>query len=88
MISSTANRRDGKLVTPRASLRLLLAINRHAYHHPSASPAPADPTLAAEALEFIADRDLLKYATELMAAIEDFVNHILDAFATDQAVTL
>ena len=55
---------------------------------PSASPAPADPTLAAEALEFIADRDLLKYATELMAAIEDFVNHILDAFATDQAVTL
>jgi hypothetical protein len=56
---------------------------------PPAPPASAaDPALAGETLEFIADRDLLKYATELMAAIEEFVNQVLDAFAADQAVTL
>ena len=29
-----------------------------------------------------------KEITELMAAIEEFVNQVLDAFAADQAVTL
>jgi hypothetical protein len=48
----------------------------------------ASPAQAGEKLEFTADRDLVKYATELMAAIEEFVNQVLDAFADDQAVNL
>ena len=45
----------------------------------------ASPALAAEGLELTPDRDLLTYATELMAAVEIFVNQVLDAFAADQA---
>jgi hypothetical protein len=48
----------------------------------------ATPAQAGEKLEFTADRDLVKYATELMAATEEFVNQVLDAFADDQAVNL
>jgi hypothetical protein len=47
----------------------------------------ANPALTGEGLEFTAGRDLLTYATELMAAIEVFVNQVLDAFAADQAVS-
>ena len=46
-----------------------------------APPPLADPALTEGALEFTADRDMLTYATELMAAIEEFVNQVLDAFA-------
>jgi hypothetical protein len=45
----------------------------------------ASPALAAEELDFSPDRDLLTYATELMAAVEIFVNQVLDAFAAGQA---
>jgi hypothetical protein len=48
----------------------------------------ASPAQAGEKLEFTANRDLVKYATELMAAVEEFVNQVLDAFADDQAVNL
>ena len=48
----------------------------------------ASPAQAGEKPEFTADHDLVKYATELMAAIEEFVNQVLDAFADDQAVNL
>ena len=41
----------------------------------------ADPALSGEAFEFTEDRDMLAYATELMAAVEVFVNRVLDAFA-------
>jgi hypothetical protein len=44
----------------------------------------ADPALAGEAFEFSEDRDMLAYATELMAAIEVFVNRVLDAFAASR----
>jgi hypothetical protein len=44
----------------------------------------ADPALAGEAFEFTEDRDMLAYATELMAAIEVFVNRVLDAFAASR----
>ena len=45
-----------------------------------------NPALAGEkALEFTEDRDMLTYATELMAAIEVFVNQVLDAFASQAA---
>ena len=49
--------------------------------------SPVDPAPAGETLEFIADRDLVKYATELMAAIEEFVNQVLDAFAASVTVS-
>ena len=45
----------------------------------------AGTALAAEGLELTPDRDLLTYATGLMAAIEIFVKQVLDAFAADQA---
>ncbi len=44
----------------------------------------ADPVLTWEAFEFTQDRDMLAYATELMAAIEIFVNSVLDAFAANR----
>ena len=44
----------------------------------------ADPVLTGEAFEFTEDRDMLTYATELMAAIEIFVNRVLDAFAASR----
>ena len=44
----------------------------------------ADPALAGEAFEFTQDRNMLAYATELMAAIEVFVNRVLDAFAASR----
>ena len=40
-----------------------------------------DPVLTWEGLEFTQARDMLAYATELMAAIEVFVGRVLDAFA-------
>ena len=40
-----------------------------------------DPVLTWEGLEFTEARDMLAYATELMAAIEVFVSRVLDAFA-------
>ena len=45
----------------------------------------ADPALAGDAFEFTEHRDMLAYATELMAAIEVFVNRVLDAFAAQPA---
>ena len=47
---------------------------------PPAYPLTSPP-LATEALEFTEDRDMLTYATELMAAVEKFVDQVLDAFA-------
>ena len=44
----------------------------------------ADPALAGDAFEFTEDRDMLAYATELMAAIEVFVNRVLNAFAASR----
>lgn len=45
-----------------------------------------NPALAGEeALQFTQDRDMLTCATELMAAIEIFVNRVLDAFARPSA---
>jgi hypothetical protein len=40
----------------------------------------------AGALQFTEERDMLTYATELMAAIEVFVNRVLDAFAASRTV--
>ena len=40
-----------------------------------------DPVLTWEGLEFTEARDMLTYATELMAAVEVFVSRVLDAFA-------
>ncbi len=45
----------------------------------------ASPALAADEQELTPDRDLLPYATELMTAVELFVNQVLDAFAADRA---
>jgi hypothetical protein len=44
-------------------------------------PPLTSQALAGEAIEFTEDRDKLTYATELMAAVEVFVNQVLDAFA-------
>jgi hypothetical protein len=44
----------------------------------------ADPVLTSEAFEFAQDRDMLTYATELMTAIEIFVDSVLDAFAANR----
>jgi hypothetical protein len=66
---------------------------------PPASPLPAGPSasgpltamaltadpLAGPALQFTEQRDMLTYATTLMAAVEAFVNQVLDAFAASQA---
>jgi hypothetical protein len=41
----------------------------------------ADPVLTWEGLTFTEARDMLSYATELMAAVEVFVSRVLDAFA-------
>jgi hypothetical protein len=41
---------------------------------------------AEEALQFTEDRTMLTCATELMAAIEEFVNQVLDAFAASVTV--
>lgn len=43
-----------------------------------------DPVLTWETLEFTQDRDMLTYATELMTAIETFVDSVLDAFAANR----
>ena len=49
---------------------------------PARVPDPvADPVLTGEAFEFTQDRDMLTYATELMTAVEIFVDSVLDAFA-------
>jgi hypothetical protein len=53
---------------------------------PAAYPL-TNPALAADALEFTEGRDMLTYATELMAAIEVFVNQVLDAFAASRTLT-
>jgi hypothetical protein len=45
----------------------------------------ANPALTAGEQDFRPDRDLLTYATELMAAVERFVNQVLDAFAAGRA---
>jgi len=59
---------------------------------PARVPDPvADPVLTGEAFEFTQDRDMLTYATELMTAVEIFVESVLDAFAASrpaQAVPL
>ena len=47
----------------------------------------ADPVLTGEAFEFTQDRDMLTYATELMTAIEIFVDSVLDAFAANRPAT-
>ena len=66
---------------------------------PAAGPLPAGPStsgpltamalaadpLAGPALQFTEQRDMLTYATTLMAAVEAFVNQVLDAFAASQA---
>jgi hypothetical protein len=39
------------------------------------------------ALQFTEERDMLTYATDLMAAIEVFVNRVLDAFAASRTVS-
>jgi hypothetical protein len=44
----------------------------------------ADQVLTEETFEFTQDRDMLTYATELMAAIEIFVDSVLDAFAASR----
>jgi hypothetical protein len=44
----------------------------------------ADPVLTSETFEFVQDRDMLTYATELMTAIEMFVDSVLDAFAANR----
>lgn len=44
----------------------------------------ADPAQSGDAFEFTEDRAMLAYATELMAAIEVFVNRVLDAFAASR----
>lgn len=43
-----------------------------------------DPVLTWETLEFTQGRDMLTYATELMTAIEIFVDRVLDAFAANR----
>ena len=40
-----------------------------------------------EALQFTEGRNMLTCATELMAAVELFVNQVLDAFAADRDVS-
>ena len=47
----------------------------------------ADPALAGVAFEFTEDRNMLAYATELMAAVKIFINRVLDAFAATSATT-
>ena len=42
---------------------------------------------AVGALQFTEERDMLTYATDLMAAIEVFVNRVLDAFAASRTVS-
>ncbi len=50
--------------------------------HLAQVPDPlADPVLTWKTVKFTEDRDLLAYATELMTAIETFVDSVLDAFA-------
>ncbi len=44
----------------------------------------ADPVLTWETFKFTQDRDMLTYATELMTAIEIFVDSVLDAFAANR----
>ena len=44
----------------------------------------ADPVLTWETLKFTQDRDMLAYATQLMTAIETFVDSVLDAFAANR----
>jgi hypothetical protein len=44
----------------------------------------ADPVLTSEAVKFTQDRDMLAYATEVMTAIEIFVDSVLDAFAANR----
>jgi hypothetical protein len=44
----------------------------------------ADPVLTWEAFEFTQHREMLTYATDLMTAIEIFVNTVLDAFAANR----
>src|ERR1022692_4357951 len=54
-------------------------------HIPARVPDPlADPVLTWEAFEFAQDRDMLTYATELMTAIETFVDSVLGAFAANR----
>jgi hypothetical protein len=66
---------------------------------PGSGPLPDGDTLAPpaysltrqapaeEALQFTEDRDMLTYATELMDAVETFVNQVLDAFAASETVS-
>jgi hypothetical protein len=49
--------------------------------NPQPADPLADPALSGEAFEFTENRDMLAYATELMAATEVFINRVLDAFA-------
>jgi hypothetical protein len=44
----------------------------------------ADPVLTGDAFRFTQNRDMLTYATELMTAIEAFVDSVLDAFAANR----
>ena len=54
-------------------------------HKVARVPDPlGDPVLTWETLEFTQDRDMLTYATELMTAIETFVDSVLDAFAANR----
>ncbi len=46
-----------------------------------------DPVLTWEGLEFTEARDMLTYATGLMAAVEAFVSRVLDAFAAGRPAT-
>jgi len=64
----------------RTALRDSRSRSGAAFDAGAASPAPA-----ADEQELTPDRDLLPYATELMTAVELFVNQVLDAFAADQA---
>ncbi len=54
-------------------------------HHLAQVPDPlADPVLTWETFKFTQDRDMLAYASELMTAIETFVDSVLDAFAANR----
>jgi hypothetical protein len=65
----------------RTALKDSRSLSSYAFHA-GAVPGKEMPGLGGEALELTEDRDMLAYATELMAATEAFVDRVLDAFAT------